>query len=587
MTCQGCRVRVPKVTWDLFLKSDLRLSESMAMDQQYERLGDILKAQGIISAEQLEDALDIQERKGLPLGRILTEEKLITEAALAKALAFQKNLELVDLTDYDVNVHAASLINEDVARRFKLIPIGFNEGRLVVAVANPLDVHALDSMQMITGFKVEAVVATGSAIDDAISSFMRAPAQIKETVEEASRSSDFLDAVPEQRDIDDDVPVVKLANTILSQALRQRASDVHIESAESNIRVRYRVDGVLREAMKLPRRLKALLVSRFKIMSGMDITERRRPQDGRMSLNIDGSEVQFRVATLPGIYGESVTLRLLTGGASLKRLNEIGLDEQHIDLYRRSFERSYGAVLVTGPTGSGKTTTLYSMLNELNTSERKIITIEDPIEYSLDGVTQIQINRKVGVDFAAGLRAIVRADPDVVMVGEIRDLETAQIGIRAALTGHLVLSSLHTNDASSALTRLVDMGVDPFLVTSSVHSIMAQRLGRLLCPHCKKAVVYDHDKLTNLGIKIEAETMTFYEPGSCRKCQQTGHYGRIGIFELLMVNDEIIRLCHNGAGSAEIKKVAVYRGMRTLYKDGIMKARQGLVSIDEVRRVVL
>jgi len=557
------------------------------MDTQYKRLGDILKAQGLITAAQLKDSLDIQETKGKPLGKILTQEKFISEEVLARALAFQKNLKLVDLFDYEVNLHAASLVNEEVARRYKLIPIDFDNERLVVAVANPLDVHAIDSMQMITGLRILPVVATETAIKDAISRYMTGPAQIKETVEEVSRAQEVEEARSEDAVVDEEVPVVKLANTILTQAFRGRASDVHIECGEFAIRVRYRIDGVLSEAMRLPEHLKGLLVSRFKIMSGMDISERRRPQDGRMSLKIEGKAVQFRVATLPGVYGESIILRLLTGGKTLIRLESLGLDEKLMHMYQRAFNRSYGGALVTGPTGTGKTTTLYAMLNELDTPEKKIITIEDPIEYCLESITQIQINRKAGLDFSTGLRAIVRADPDILMVGEIRDLETAQIAVRAALTGHLVLSSIHTNDAASAITRLIDMGIDPFIVTSSIKCVLAQRLARLLCPHCKQPVEYDRARLEALGIQTDADSRTFYEAGSCRKCQHTGYQGRIGIFELLIVDDEINKLAISGASSTEIKKWAVFVGMRTLYQDGIMKAEKGLISIGEVQRVVL
>lgn len=571
------------------VKKKSHLSESMVMEkqyEQYERLGDVLKAQGMITTAQLESALDIKKTNSRPLGKILTDANFISEEDLARALAFQKKLDTVDLYDYEIDISAAALIGEDAARRHKMIPIGFNNGYVLVAVADPLDGHAIDSVQMITGMKVKPVVATESAIDDAIGRYMAGPARIRETAEEVARTRENFTAALQVTDVDENAPIVKLANSILTQAVRGRASDVHIESAESEIRVRYRVDGVLREAMSLPEHLKATLISRFKIMCAMDISEKRRPQDGRMTLNMAGKEVQFRVATLPGVYGESVILRLLSGSKSLIELESLGLDDELMAMFRPAFNRSYGAALVTGPTGSGKTTTLYAMLSELDTPEKKIVTIEDPIEYCMDSITQIQINRKAGMDFAVGLRAIVRADPDIVMVGEIRDFETAQIAIRAALTGHLVLSSIHTNDAASAINRLIDMGIDPFVVTSSVRCVLAQRLARLLCPHCKEPVKYTSSELAVLGIGKDAATKTFYRAGSCRKCEQTGHQGRIGIFELLMVDDEISRLGISGASSTEIKKRAVSAGMRTLYQDGIVKAQRGLISIDEVRRVV-
>jgi type IV pilus assembly protein PilB len=558
------------------------------MNRKHNRLGEILHEQGLISSSQLKVALAAAETQpGRPLGRILIQAKLITEEGLAKALALQKGLKIVDLDDYEINPQAFSLINESLAKRYKLLPIDLEGECLIVAMANPLDIHALDSVRLVTGLRVEPVIATESSIDQAISNYLSGPSQIKETVDAAK-----IDLVPDLPDeaellVDEDVPVVKLANTILDMAFRQRASDVHIECEESLVRVRYRVDGVLRETMTLPNRLRQLLVSRFKIMSGMDIAERRRPQDGRVTLALGGEEIQVRMASLPGVHGENITMRLLNGKNALIRLEELGFDQTLMDLYRDSFSRSFGAIINTGPTGSGKTTSLYATLAELNTSARKIITIEDPIEYPLERLTQLQVNRKAGLDFAAGLRAILRADPDVVMIGEIRDLETAQIAVRAALTGHLVLSSLHTQDAAAAVTRLIDMGLDPFLVTSAIRCVLAQRLARLLCPHCKKPAEYSEPELAELGLDTATGEATFYRPVGCRRCQKTGYLGRLGIYELLVLSDSLSKLCAQGASSQKIKAAAVKEGMRTLYQDGVLKARQGLVSIEEVRRVVL
>ncbi len=560
------------------------------MDRQYQRLGDILIAQGLINAAQLKEVLKLQTEKGLALGKMLTRERIITEEALARALAFQKNLDLVDLSEYDISMHAAALVNEEVARRYKIIPIDFDGGKLVVAVANPLDVHAIDSMKMITGYKIETVVATETSIEEAIGSYLVGPSQIQETVEEAAKDNEDEKLQMDALDFDEDdgVPVVKLATMILTKAFRERASDVHIECGEKIISVRYRVDGVLREAMTIPRHLKALLVSRIKIMAEMDITERRLPQDGRVGLEIDGKNIEFRVATLPGLYGENVVLRLLTGGKTLIKLESLGMSQGMLAKCRVALSRSHGALLVTGPTGSGKTTSLYGMLNELNKADRKIITIEDPIETPMAGLNQMQINRKAGLDFAQGLRAILRSDPDIVMVGEIRDFETAQIAIRGALTGHLVLSSLHTNDSASAITRLVDMGLDAYFVASSVQCIVAQRLARVLCPYCKLPVDAREGKerLANLGYDHDGDEPTLFAPKGCRKCQNTGYHGRIGVFELLLIDEEIGKLCVEGASSAQIKQAAIANGMQTLLADGLSRVAQGLISIDEVQRVI-
>ena len=536
-------------------------------------------------------ALASQKESGIPLGRILVDEEIISEKDLAKTLALQKNLDVVDLEDYEVDTKASVLIPVETARRYKMLPIGFQGGKLLVAMANPLDVYAIDTVQVATGKRVELVVATESAIDAAITEYVGASTHLRTTMLDAAHSQEVADnpviEVADELPVEEDAPVVMLANEILTQAFKMRASDVHIENEERDIKVRYRIDGVLHEEMTIPLNLRALIISRFKIMSGMDIAERRQPQDGRLAINVDGTRVQLRVASLPTTHGENLSIRLMSGSSGTIKLADLGLDDDILRLYRDAFERSFGAVINTGPTGSGKTTTLYGTLMELNTRAKKIITIEDPVEYALPGVTQIQINRKAGLDFAAGLRAIVRADPDTIMVGEVRDLETAQMAVRSAMTGHLVLSSLHTYDAPSAITRLVDMGVDPFLVTSSMRGVLAQRLARVLCESCKKEVLYTRAELGLMGIGINLESAIFFQPVGCRKCGQSGYRGRIGLFEFLAISEEINRLCVRRASSVELKKQAVSEGMRTLYQDGILKARRGVVSLEEVRRVVL
>ncbi len=563
----------------------------MGSNFQYSRLGRILVEQQVVSEAQLDLALGIQEEHGTPLGRILVDEETITEQSLARALAAQQDLKMIDFDLIEVDIKASSLISEETARRYKMIPIGFEGGKLLVAMANPLDIYAVDTVQVATGMRVELVVATESGIDAAITEFVGGSTVLQRTMRDAERSKERSDGpvvlVEDQLPLDEDAPVVRLANEILTQAFKMRASDVHIENEERDVKVRYRIDGVLHEEMTIPLNLRALLVSRFKIMSGMDIAERRQPQDGRVAINVDQARVQLRVASLPTMHGENLTIRLMSGSSGQIKLEELGLAPDTLIDYRNAFKRSFGAVINTGPTGSGKTTTLYGTLMELNTRAKKIITIEDPVEYALPGLTQMQINRKAGLDFAAGLRSIVRADPDIIMVGEIRDLETAQMAVRAAMTGHLVLSSLHTNDAPSALTRLIDMGVDPFLVTSSLRGVLAQRLARLLCPHCKEKIRYSRAALDRMGITGVPETEIFFKAVGCRKCGSSGYKGRIGLYEFLPVSEEINRLCVERASSMELKRQAVKDGMRTLYEDGVLKAREGKVTLEEVRRVVI
>lgn len=562
----------------------------MSIELQKSRLGLILVEQDLITDAQLDVALAIQKENGTPLGKILIGQEIISEEALARALAFQKDLEVVDLDEYEIEASAAVLLSAEVARRHKLIPIRVRSERLIVAIANPLDIYAIDTVQLATGMRVELVVATESAIEEAITHYLDGSTHLHETMLEAAGSSLLAGPVvqvDDGTDTDDSVPVVKLANEILTQAFKMRASDVHIENEEKEVRVRFRIDGVLRDEMTIPISLRALLVSRLKIMSEMDIAERRQPQDGRVVINVDGQRVQLRVASLPTMDGEDIVIRLLSSSSEQISLETLGLDDDVQKAYRAAFNRSYGAIMNTGPTGSGKTTTLYATLMELNTRAAKIITLEDPVEFSLPGISQMQVNRRAGLDFATGLRAMVRSDPDIIMVGEIRDLETARMAVRAAMTGHLVLSSLHTNDAPSAITRLVDMGVDPYLVTSSLRGVLAQRLARLLCPSCKREVEYDRDALELMGVTTEKDKEVFFEPGQCRKCGDSGYKGRLGIFEFLAVSQEINRLCVARASSTEIKELAINEGMRTLYEDGIAKARRGLLSLEEVRRIVL
>jgi len=510
---------------------------------------------------------------------------------LSDVIALQTGtIEEVDLDEYEIDPNAVMTISEDIARKHRVIAIAFEGNDLVVAMADPGDVFLIDNLAMRTGFDIRPVKADPAAIEAAINRFYKM-AEVVEVGEEIESligevaDSDVLNGIKE---IAEDAPIVKLVNLIITRAVRARASDIHIEPQEKDIRVRYRIDGVLQEVMRSPKRLQPAILSRFKIMASLDIAERRKPQDGHCALTIGGKVYDFRVATLPTIYGERVVLRVLAKESILLRLDDLGFLEDSLERYRSAYTQPYGAILITGPTGSGKSTTLYATLNVLNTEEKNIVTIEDPVEYRLPGINQVQINTKAGLTFARGLRAILRTSPDIVMVGEIRDAETAQIAIEAALTGHLVLSTLHTNDAPSAISRLIEMGIEPFLVASAVDCVQAQRLGRRLCPECKEPYKPPRKWLEEIGFPLEdGEVPTLYRPRGCPKCSGTGYKGRIGFYEVMLVTEEIERLAVRKASADEIKALAIEQGLRTLRDDGFLKAKMGITSIEEVLRVVV
>lgn len=549
-----------------------------------ERIGDILLRANLVSQEQLEAALEGQRANGKQLGRTLVDMGVISENQLAEVLAKQKNLTLVNLAEYDINLAAATSIQEQVARRHRVIPINYDEEKLVLAMANPLDVHAIDDVRVLTHRQVVPVVSTESDIVNAINRYLRGSVeQAVRTVTAEAEEEAREEEAPEE---ESEAPVVKIVDSIVSEAVAREASDVHIEPQEKDFRVRYRIDGVLHEIMTMPKSIQAGIVSRFKIMSNMDIAEHRIPQDGRCSLVIDGKGVDFRLASLPSVYGENMTIRILDTARALFKLEELGFMPQTLEKYKKSYTKPYGTILVTGPTGSGKSTTLYATLNVLNSPEKKIITVEDPVEYRLPGIIQIQINPQAGLTFARGLRSIVRSDPDIIMVGEIRDLETAKIAIESALTGHLVLSTLHTNDAPSALTRLVEMGLEPFLVTSAVDCVLAQRLARKLCAYCKEPYSPPGEVLAEAGIPYE-EGITLYRAKGCSRCFNTGYKGRIGVYEVMLMSGNIEMLCIERRSSDEIKAAAIREGMKTLRDDGLEKVKQGVTSLEEMMRVVV
>jgi type IV pilus assembly protein PilB len=552
------------------------------------QLGQILIELGYITPEQLETALEEHRKTPKSLGRVLIDLGMIKEADLVRALAEQVGLEFVDLNEFPIDATATVLLPEALSRRYRAIPIGERDGRLLVAMSDPANVYALDDIRTITGREVQPVVATANDVEQAIQKFSGMDSQVEAM---ATIASEALDGeTPEDLEAAlEDAPIVKLVNAIMTQAVGDRASDVHLEPAEHNVRIRFRVDGVLHEPMPpAPKNIQGGLISRLKVMADLNIAEKRVPQDGRISMKVGGRALDLRLATLPTVYGEKVVIRILDKSNALLALEDLGFLEDAYKRFSESFKKPYGAILVTGPTGSGKSTTMYSTLNILNEEAKNIITVEDPVEYRLAGVNQIQVNPKAGLTFASALRSILRADPDIVLIGEIRDRETAVIAIEAALTGHLVLSSLHTNDAPSAITRLVEMDVETFLVASSIDAVVAQRLARKLCERCKVGYRPEQPELLAAGYPewLWPEIPELFKAQGCPACSNTGYRGRIGLYEVMQMSEEIERLTVERTSADAIRAVAVQQGMMTLRDDGLEKARMGITSLDEVARVV-
>ncbi|MBC7326702.1 Flp pilus assembly complex ATPase component TadA [bacterium] len=564
---------------------------------------DLLVEEGLISKEKLEEILKEYNKldKVLPLPDYLVSAGYITEKQKAQLLAKLWGVPFVDLYETPPTEDVVRLLPRDLAYRLTVIPIRLEgNGRLVVAMKNPLDFFAIDQMRLITGMDIEPVMAVGEEIEHFLSELNPLTIPIKETVERALASAKTLgmdtgvsqeveEISPERlQQMAEQAPVVGLANLIVTQAISERASDIHIEPMIDKLRIRYRIDGVLREAFNLPKEIQPSLLSRFKIISGMDIAEKRLPQDGRFSLAIEGKTYDFRVSTYPSVFGEKVVMRILDKSSILRGLDKLGMLPQTLERFEKIIRQPWGIILVTGPTGSGKSTTLYSVLNRLNTGEQNIVTLEDPVEYELPGIIQAQVNYKAGFTFAEGLRSILRQDPDIIMVGEIRDKETALLATEAALTGHLVLSTLHTNDAPSAVTRLMDMGIEPFLIASTVIGVLAQRLVRIICPFCKEPYEVQGEILRSLDIgQIETDKVqTFYKGKGCEKCRQTGYLGRTGIFEFMVVDDEIRDLILKRAPAHIIREAAAKGGMKNLKEDAFEKVLLGITTWEELIRVV-
>ena len=552
-----------------------------------EHIGSVLVESGLVTPGDLQRARDRQAETGEPLTRVLVAEGMVGETELVKALGRHIGVDYISLADTVIDPAAAALIPETLARRYGVIPVRFEDDSLIVAMVDPGNVLVVDDVRAITGRRVVARIATRADVEDAI----RRQGRYDESV---SSLADMVggDNVPED-DLSkvqaavEEAPIVKLVNTLISRAVNERASDIHIEPGEKDLRVRFRIDGVLHEIMSTPRSVSGAVVSRLKIMADLDIAERRVPQDGRVSIRVSGRPIDLRVATLPSIYGEKVVLRILDKEDAVLDLSELGFLPYSLARFEASYKKPYGAILVTGPTGSGKTTTLYSALHVLNRPEVNIITVEDPVEYRLPGITQVQVNRKAGLQFATVLKSILRSDPDIVLIGEVRDPETAKIAIEAALTGHLVLTTLHTNDAASSVGRLVDMGVEPYLVSSAVDSVLAQRLARRLCERCKEARTASPEVVRQMGYEPADGPVTLYYAVGCRMCSETGYRGRLAINEVMLVSEEIQRMAVERRPSGEIKRIAVEQGMKTLRLDGMDKARLGMTTLEEVLRVVV
>jgi type IV pilus assembly protein PilB len=498
-------------------------------------LTDVIVEMGFVDRERVDAAVETARTAGRTPEALLQEQGALSQDQLARAVAERYGLDHLDLTSFSIDMGAANLISATSARRYEAVPVSFiDERTLLVAMVDPSNVLAVDDIAIMTGLEVRTAVASREDVSGLITRLNRLDDVVQEAAdeEEAEAPSEIVDL----RDSADDAPVIKLVHSIVAQAVEQGASDIHFEPENGEMRVRFRVDGVLASSATVPRRMVRGVISRIKIMADLDISERRLPQDGRVGLTVEGHQVDVRVVTLPSVHGESVVLRILDKDAVAIELDKLGMLDHERERYEQGFAQAYGAVLATGPTGSGKSTTLYAALQQVNTADKNIITIEDPVEYQVEGITQIQVNPKAGLSFAMGLRSMMRADPDIIMVGEIRDTETATIAVESALTGHLVLSTLHTNDAPTAITRLLEMGIEPFLVASAIDCVVAQRLARTLCPTCKKRTLISADQLRTSGFQAQFD-LEAYEPAGCGRCGNSGYKGRVGLFEVMTVTD--------------------------------------------------
>jgi len=547
-------------------------------------LGQLLVESGIISDEQLKQALEAQKSSGKRLGESLIDLDIVSERQILEVLEYQLKIPFVDLNKYDIDQNCPLLINEALARKHSILPVRRENNDLIIAMSDPLNLQAQDDVRIFTGMTVKPLMATSNDVLAFIDRFYSREGAEK-AVEDFKKEIDFAQIKDSDQDALSDVsnaPVVRLVNSVIQHAIRSRASDIHIEPFDKHLRIRFRVDGELLEIMKSAKAAHAAIVTRIKIMGKMDIAEKRIPQDGRVEMSLDGKDVDLRISILPTVYGEKIVIRLLGRSDLVMTKEQLGFSESNIVLFDGIIKSTNGIILVTGPTGSGKTTTLYAVLKELNKINKNIITVEDPVEYRLEGINQVQVNTKAGLTFANGLRSILRQDPDIIMIGEIRDGETAQIAVRAAITGHLVLSTMHTNDAASTVSRLVDMGVEPYLVSSSVVGVTAQRLLRRICPECKTSYQSDRAEMEVLRLR---EPITLYRGTGCSNCNHTGYRGRIAIHEIMQVTGQIRDLIDKKASMDHIRNIASKQGTTTLRDNSVELVRKGVTTVEELLKV--
>lgn len=556
------------------------------------KIGAILLSENLITQEQLDKALEVQKKEGGRLGSILIKLGYVDEKKIAEFLSKQHNVPYVDLSTVHVEPKVLNLIPKDLCKKFLVVPFDREGQTIMVAIADPSNVYALEELRFVSGFNVRPYVAVESAIREFLNKQIDAEEKVLAEFEnlaisefEFEESKEEVNLTELKKEVDE-APIVKLVNYILTEAVKRGASDIHVEPYEKDFRVRFRIDGVMQEFIRPPKSIKDALTSRLKILAELDIAERRLPQDGRIKIKISGKSIDMRVSTLPVLYGEKVVLRILDKSNLQLDLEKLGFEPESLKVFLNGIESPYGMVLVTGPTGSGKSTTLYSALSRLNKEDTNIMTAEDPVEYNIFGINQVQMKEEIGLNFAAALRSFLRQDPDIIMVGEIRDYETAEIAIKAALTGHLVLSTLHTNDAPSTINRLLNMGIEPFLVASSTNVILAQRLARKICKNCAEKLKISQEALLDVGFKKEElSTFTPYKGKGCDACNGTGYKGRVALYEVMGVSDSIKELILRGATASEIKEQAIKEGMLTLRRSGLEKVKTGLTSIEEVVRV--
>lgn len=548
------------------------------------RLGELLLESGIITEQQLQAALEEQQRTRKKLGDVLLAQGVLTEHQLIEVLEFQLGIPHVTLSRFQIDTKLSQVIPEQMARRYQVLPIRVDGRKLMVAMADPLDLFIIDDLRMSTGFTIEPAIISRGELQRGIARLYGLQDSMNEMIKDLGAGTaqiEVEDAVIQG----EDSPVVRLVQQMIEQAVRLGASDIHVDPMETQLAIRYRIDGQLRNERTIPKSMQGVIIARLKILGNLNIAERRLPQDGRIKMLVDGQTIDIRLSSLPTVHGEKIVMRLLDLAEGVKGLDKLGMTEQTLSLFRRMIEKQHGMVLLTGPTGSGKTTSLYSALQHLNREETNIITVEDPVEYMLDGVNQMQVHPAAGLTFARGLRSILRQDPNIIMVGEIRDLETAEIAIRASLTGHLVFSTLHTNDAVSTVVRLRDMGIEPYLIASSLIGIVAQRLVRCICPDCKTAYTPDRQEMIYLE-RLGIQTDKLYRGNGCGTCGKTGYRGRMAVHEALLISDDLRTAIVEGRSIHELRRMAKEQGMTPLFADGIQKALEGQTTLQEIIREV-